>query len=356
MNLLKSRQMSITSLQQLGATLISPMFTFYNQTLTNNIDEKESIFFLAREGYWFSRAYSEFCKATNRVDNSQYMLVSRAFLFKIGLSDPKTFSYSLNFKFEGSLYELMRSRFMLSDTSLRKVFTDKQLQQTFSLPDDLKKVSTLLVQKQAQLKPIIEPSSSAYHQYLTSIGFFDVETVNLVDLGYSGTIQTLLTILFKKNTKGHYLIASNPGNKTVEKQKMTMVGYLKEGVKMGDGYTPLDRSMFLESLLTAPVGQFQDIRLSPLPDEAFDTYYGRKVTSQHQFHLLEQICQGALKQMNQYIKAGVTFSAEEVETLYTTFVTKKGMLPRHSWPLFTIDDDIASEGTVNGLDFFGLKL
>ncbi|MDN2664388.1 HAD family hydrolase [Psychromonas sp. 14N.309.X.WAT.B.A12] len=348
--------MSITSLQQLGATLISPMFTFYNQTLVKNVNEKEGIFFLAREGYWLSRAYSEYCETVGRVDNSQYMLVSRAFLFKIGLTESNTFPLSLNFKFEGSLYELMCSRFMLSDTSLKKVFSDKQLQQTFSLPDDLKTVSSLLVQKQAKLKPIIEPSSSAYHQYLTSIGFFDVETVNLVDLGYSGTIQTLLTILFKKDTKGHYLIASNPGKKRVEKQTMEMVGYLKGGVKMGGGYTPLDRSMFLESLLTAPVGQFQDIRLSPLPDETFDTYYGRKVTSQHQFHLLAQVCQGALKQMNQYIKAGVSFSAEEVETLYTTYVTKKGMLPTHSWPLFTIDDDIASEGTVNGLDFFGLKI
>jgi len=224
------------------------------------------------------------------------------------------------------------------------------------LPDDLIKVSSLLKDKQAKLSPVIEPTSSAYHQYLTSIGFFDVETVNLVDLGYSGTIQTLLTILFKKNTKGHYLIASKPGEKNVEQHTVTMLGYLKEGVKMGGGYTPLDRSMFLESLLTAPVGQFQDVRLSPLPDQTFDIYYGRKVTSQHQFHLLEQICQGALKQMSQYIEQGVTFSAEEVETLYTTYVTKKGMLPKHSWPLFTIDDDIASEGTVNGLDFFGLKI
>jgi hypothetical protein len=135
-----------------------------------------------------------------------------------------------------------------------------------------------------------------------------------------------------------------------------MIGYLKENVKMGGGYIPLDRSMFLESLLTAPVGQFQDIRSSNLPDNTFDIYYGRKVTSQHQFHLLEQICEGAIKQMNKYIKNDITFSTEEVETLYTTFVTKKGMLPTCSWPLFTIDDDIASEGTVNGLDFFGLKL
>ena len=348
--------MSIASLQQLGAVLISPFFTFFNQKLKENIEDKEPIFFLAREGYWFSRSYSEYCQVKGYVDNGRYMLVSRAFLFKIGLSEPKTFFYSLNFKFESSLYELMRSRFMLSDTSLRKVFTDKQLQQTFSLPYDLKKVSTLLVQQQAKLRPIIEPSSSAYHRYLTSIGFFDVETVNLVDLGYSGTIQTLLTILFEKNTKGHYLIASNPGESFIEEQKMTMVGYLKEGVKMGEGYIPLDRSMFLESLLTAPVGQFQDIRLSSLPDNTFDIYYGRKVNSQHQFHLLEQICKGAIKQMNQYISDGVTFSVDEVETLYSTFVTKKGMLPTCSWPLFTIDDDIASEGTVNGLDFFGLKL
>lgn len=348
--------MSVTSLQQLGAVLVSPIFTFFNQQLTNNLDEQQRVFFLAREGYWLSSAYSEFCKATGRADKAQYMLVSRAFLFKIGLLEPKTFAYSLNFKFTGSLYELMRSRFMLSDTSLKTVFNDKQLQQSYSLPYDLKKIASLLAQKQIELKPVIGPTSLAYKEYLTSIGFFDVETAHLVDLGYSGTIQTLLTILFKKNTKGHYLIASNLGESTIDNQKVTMVGYLKEGVKMGGGYIPLDRSMFLESLLTAPVGQFQDIRLSPLPDNLFDTYYGRKVTSQHQFHLLEQICQGAIKQMNQYISDGVTFSVDEVETLYSTFVTKKGMLPTCSWPLFTIDDDIASEGTVNGLEFFGLKL
>lgn len=348
--------MSITSLQQFGATLCSPMLTFLNQQLVNNINVKEPIFFLAREGYWLSRAYSAFCETSHLVDNRQYMLVSRAFLFKIGLSEPKTFPYSLNFNFDGSLYELMRSRFMLSGSSLKNIFNEKQLQKRFLLPIDLDKLSTLLIQKQDKIESVISPSSMAYHQYLTSIGFFDVETVNVVDLGYSGTIQTLLTILFKKDTKGHYLIASKAGKHTLNGQTATMVGYLKEGVKMGEGYIPLDRSMFLESLLTAPVGQFKDIRLSRLPNQTFDFYYGRKVASQHQFHLLEQVCKGAMKQMEQYLLDGVKFTAQEVETMYSTFVTKKGMLPRDSWPLFTIDDDIANEGTVNGLDFFGLKL
>jgi len=348
--------MSAKSLQQLGATLISPVLTFFNQQISVNIAPHTRLFFLAREGYWFSRSYSAYCQTMGLLDNSQYMLVSRSFLFKIGLTEPNTFPYSLNFNFDGSVYELMRSRFMLSSVSLKSIFTDKQQKQHITLPQDIEKVTSLLIQYQLKLKAVIEPTRLAYQEYLTSIGFFEEETVNVVDLGYSGTIQTLLTILFKKNTKGHYLIASNPGEHNFDEQTMSMVGYLKEGVKMRDGYIPLDRSMFLESLLTAPVGQFQDIRLSPLPNKVFEFYYGRKVSSQHQFHLLEQVCQGAIKQMEQYLVDGVGFSAKEVESLYSTFVTKKGMLPRGSWPLFTIDDDIASEGTVNGLDFYGLKI
>ena len=347
--------MSITSLQQLGTVLLSPLFTFINQKLTENIPSQEPIFFLAREGYWLSRSYSKYCRVNELADNGRYMLVSRAFLFKIGLLEAKTLPYSLNFNFKGTLYELMRSRFMLSDISINSLFSEKEQQQAVNLPQNLNKVSALLVKKSDQLIPIIKPSMDAYRQYLTSIGFFDNDSVNIVDLGYSGTIQTLLTILFQKDTVGHYLIASNPGEQRIASQKLIMRGYLKEGVKMSGGYIPLDRSMFLEALLTAPVGQFQDIRLSILPNNLFDIYYGRKVTSQYQFHLLEQVCSGAIKQMSQYTTDKVIFSRQEIEEIYIQFVTKKGMLPKSSWPLFSIDDDTAGEGTVNGLDFFGLK-
>ena len=100
----------------------------------------------------------------------------------------------------------------------------------------------------------------AYLAYLASIEITDQSTLHLVDLGYSGTIQSLLGILLSKNTHGHYLIASKPGKHVIEGNTAVMQGYLKEDVKMGDGYLPLDRSMFLESLLTAPYGQFRDIR------------------------------------------------------------------------------------------------
>jgi hypothetical protein len=348
--------MAIQSLQHLGAVFLSPILTYFNEHLSKHRDDSRPLFFLAREGHWLEQSYTRFAQGKNRTSNTRYMLVSRAFLFKIGLLHPETFPYSLNFKFSGSMYELLRTRFMLSDMKIKQVFSDKEQSRKILLPADLNKVSTLLCSKQIALEPIISKSSDAYKQYLDELGFFETETVDVVDVGYGGTIQTLLSLIFNVNTVGHYLIASKPGTTQIGEKTAVMNGYLKEGVKLGGGYIPLDRSMFLEGLLTAPVGQFQDIRLSPLPARKFDYYYGRKVSTQHHFHLIEAICKGAMAQMDEYIKSDIQFTTSEIEELYTAFVTKKGMLPQDSWPLFEIDDDTANEGTVNGIDFFGLRL
>ncbi|WBA17119.1 hypothetical protein [Salinivibrio kushneri] len=348
--------MAIESLQQLGAVFLSPVLTYFNQHLLARRPTQRPLFFLAREGYWLEHAFKRYATAKGCEVDTRYMLVSRAFLFKIGIVKPATYSYSLNFTFSGSLHELMRSRYMLSDTKIRQVFSEKEFSQTLTLPKDFDKVAALLEAKIPQLTPIITASSDAYYQYLTTLGFFDHKCVDVVDIGFGGTIQTLLSLIYGLDTLGHYFIAPNPGKRQCGTSSVSMQGYLKEGVKLGEGYIPLDRSMFLEGLLTAPEGQFQDIRLSPLAHRTFDYYYGRKVASQQQFHLLKAVCEGALHQLESFAQQDITFSQREVELLYTRYVTKKGLFPSHSWPLFEIDDDIASTGTVNGIDFFGLKV
>lgn len=347
--------MAIESLQQLGAVFLSPVLTYFNQHLFEQQPTDRPLFFLAREGYWLEKTFQRYAQAKNSPADTRYMLVSRSFLFKIGLLKPQTYPLSLNFKFSGTLYELLRTRFTLSDIEICQVFSNKEFTRPVSLPQDIDKVATMLAAKIPQLTPAISPSSEAYQRYLTELGFFEHSVADVVDLGYGGTIQTMLSLMFNLDTVGHYLIASNPGERQVNGQRVIMQGYLKEGVKLGDGYVPLDRSMFLEGLLTAPVGQFQDIRLNPLPGQKFDYYYGRKVTTQRQFHLVDAVCQGAIEQLACFSESGIEFTRQEVETLYSTFVTKKGLLPRNSWPLFEIDDDIASEGTVNAIDFFGLR-
>ncbi|MDP5255380.1 MULTISPECIES: hypothetical protein [unclassified Vibrio] len=369
--------MAYQSLQSLGSVLLAPVLHFFCQQLDQATAPSQRLFFLAREGYWLEKAYQTYQDANQQEkqcdvssdtalttavathsssDTSAYLLVSRAFLFKIGLLEPETYQYSLNFNYSGSLYQLMRTRFMISDVSINKAFSRKEQNKHIALPQDMDKVTKLLNQSLAPLSPIINQTKMAYQAYLTQLGYFDDARSHLVDIGYSGTIQTLLTLIFKQPTAGHYLIASQPGHHQIGNQTMTMAGYLKEGVKLGDGYLPLDRSMFLESLLTAPNGQFQDIRFNPLEHKEFDFYFGRKTSAQHHFYLLEQVFQGALQRLYQLQCDRVCFSQGEIEQLYTQFVTQQGLIPRTSWPLFSIDDDTANVGTVSPLDFFGLRL
>lgn len=347
--------MSVASLNDFGAAFLSSTLTFFNANLAKNTKQETKLFFLAREGYWLEKSYAAYSKAKGRQQDAAYMLVSRAFLFKIGLMHPKTWDYSLNFSFQGSVYSLMKNRFMLSDGDIAKAFTDTELKQELNLPDDIASVKQLFSKKQPQLSTSLQSTQESYTAYLNSIGFLSVDKVHLVDIGYSGTIQTLLSIIFEKDSVGHYLIASKPGVRQEHGQTIECKGYLKEGVKMNEGFVPLDRSMILESLLTAPVGQFQNITKSLLEKDCFVFYYGRKVASQHQFYIIEKIMEGAITRMVLNAKNAIEFEAEEVESILSAFVTKKGMIPSCSWPIFEIDDDTANEGTLNTLNFWGLK-
>ncbi len=368
--------MAYQSLQSLGSVFLAPILHFFCQQLDQATAPSQRLFFLAREGYWLEKAYQTYQAAGDLTcpdvlppavltadalshsapKTTEYLLVSRAFLFKIGLLEPETYQYSLNFNFSGTLYQLMRTRFMISDVSINKAFSRKEQNKHIALPQDIDKVTKLLNHSLAPLSPIINQTKMAYQAYLTQRGYFEPAQTHLVDIGYSGTIQTLLTLIFKQPTQGHYLIASQPGKNQIGSHTVSMTGYLKEGVKLGDGYLPLDRSMFLESLLTAPNGQFQDIRFNPLEHREFDVYFGRKTSAQHHFYLLEQVFQGALQRLCQLQNDQVSFSHSEIEQLFTQFVTQQGLIPRTSWPLFSIDDDTANVGTVSPLDFFGLRL
>lgn len=337
-----------------GATFMGPLLSFFAGNLVSHGPKEQTLFFLAREGYWLEKAYQHHLDGAQLQRNSAYLLASRAFLFKLLLDDPRSYSYSLKGRFSGALYDLLRTRFLLSDCEIKQLFDVQLLQELTYLPEDKTKVVTLLTEKRDVIAQIIGNTKAAYLAYLESLGLMDVKELHLVDLGYSGTIQALLGLLLNKPTCGHYLIASNPGESNIAGLNVSMKGYLKEGVKLGKGYIPLDRSMFLESMLTAPFGQFRDIRRNILSG-SFDFYFGRKVSAQRHFYELEQVMAGALAYTYHAASHGLAFTQSEVEALIIQYVTKVNMIPKSVSHLFDIDDDVAGNGTVNALNFFGLR-
>lgn len=337
-----------------GTSFMGPTLSFFSQNLVKSTSKNTTLFFLAREGYWLEKAYQKYLSGDASQRNSQYLLVSRAFLFKLLLSDSRSYEYSLKSNFTGSFFDLMRTRFLLSNYEIEQVFDTDITQELVYLPEDRKKIIATLTDHKTQLDNVIAPIKKPYLAYLASLGVISQSTLHLVDLGYSGTIQSLLTILLNKDTVGHYLISSRPGEHLIADNTVKMKGYLKEGVKLGDGYLPLDRSMFLESLLTAPFGQFRGIRFNGLDNKKFDFYYGRKVSSQRYFYELEQVMQGALEYCFLSGKNAIEFSANELELLLNNYLSKPNMIPRCTKHIFDIDDDVTGNGTVNALQFFGL--
>jgi hypothetical protein len=337
-----------------GVTFMGPVLSFLSRALEQNTSKDAPLYFLAREGYWLEKAYRQHLQGVGEQRESHYLLVSRAFLFKIMIGDERSYAYSLKSDFQSSFYHLMRTRFLLSDREIKSIFSPAVYEKKVTLPLDKKRVINTLKNSLEGIEATINPIKEAYLAYLTSLGVTQQATLNLVDLGYSGTIQSLLGLLLNTDTHGHYLIASNPGEHAIGTNTATMVGYLKEGVKMGEGYLPLDRSMFLESLLTSPSGQFRSIRANVLSPDKFDFYYGRKVTAQRHFYELEQIIHGATQLCFHNGQHDIRFSAEEIERLLNSFLSKPNLVPRIAQHLFDIDDDVTGNGTVNALQFFGL--
>jgi len=337
--------MSKISFKEFGQYFLGPSLLGYIRKVKE--EGRKTVFPLAREGYVFDKIFDSFVD----LPSSRYLKVSRALLFRITIDDERCLEYSLKPKFSGSFEDLLIHRFGFSKKNLVTVLSEIDLIKTFSLPRDYDDVVSLIGHYGSALAESVSESKAAYLEYLESIEFKDNPLV--LDLGYNGTIQKLLTLLTSQNTSGLYFIASDPGVKAVYKSNAKMSGVFAEDVQMGDGCLMLDRSMFLESLLTAPEGQLKDIRKNPITGE-FEFFYGKRANTQKHFHELEQVFEGAIEHVKHCFKHDISYSKEEIHHLFNQFVTKRSVFPAITWKLFEIDDAVSGNGNVDPLAFFGL--
>jgi hypothetical protein len=349
---------SSTSLREFGYNFLGPICSEYFHTLMS-VSEKvqpDFIGFLAREGYLFERIYQALLgRKLVREFPHVYLLASRTFLFRISIADPYSWQWSLVHKFYGSLEKLLMGRFGFTLGQIETVFSQSELSAKWLLPFEQETLEIHFSRKRHALNELVKSSQIAYLDYLNSLGINEGSIPLLSDVGYSGTIQKLLTRLLKINTYGVYFITTEQGQYRLEDNTATMFTTFKDKVKMGDGYTMLDRSLFLECLLTSPNGQFVDIsKASEYSILPFEFSYGRQAFAQRNFHNLSAVFDGAIEAVCDAFSHKVRYSIEEIEMLYEQYATKRNMFPKAAWPLFDVDDAISGNGNVDPLRLFGL--
>lgn len=341
------------SLKEFGFNFLGPLIHTYISHVQKFLEQKPSkVYCLAREGYLLK----ESLLAVDSKMPIEYLYASRTFLFRITLSNKESWEFSLGHGFEGTMGQFFIARFGFTLEQVCSFLDNEQFTQSVCLPDDRDKIEAVLNENLTEIEQLISQSRSTYLAYLESIGLTkETSSQSLfLDVGYSGTIQKLLSLLLKSDTNGFYFITTD-SDKTKSGSYSAYQHYVyKDKVKMGSGYILLDRSMFIESLLTSPDGQFVDIISSPLKPDSFEFCFGKRNYTQHHFEKLSLVFDGTIEAVKHFSSNQIKFEVEEIEFLFEQYVSKRNLLPSAAWPLFEFDDAISGFGNVNSMQFFGL--
>lgn len=342
------------ALHEFGATFLGPALHVYAEAIESSGADHLPVC-LAREGWCFHRLLKRLQRdhAIDLPRDPVYLRVSRTLLFRAMLGSETITRMALGNDFSGSVLDLMRKRFGLQLHEIFSALPIELLRFNCELPKDKDTVFEWLSPHLKALTNVVSPTRRALTAYLERSGLTDPHVRPLMlDLGYSGTIQKILTHTLKRDTSGLYFIATKPGETAVGDHQALLKGVFHEGVGWRSGCTMLDRSLLFECLLTAPHGQMVDMRQKS--NGEFEYFYGREAATQRHFQDLKTVFDGAIDHVIMCRRHGVTYTRGDVQDLYEVFATKPNCIPHDVWHLFNVDDDIAGNGMINPMQMFAI--
>jgi hypothetical protein len=348
---------SSTALREFGYSYLSPLLSHYLRFVVSNLNNNYIPICLAREGYLFKNAI-KCLKDELFVESSVqplYLKVSRTLLFKSLVGSDSNCPELFESNFSGTFATFLSGRCGMTASFVKCQLSSQDANKCISLPRDTEIAQRLINKYKKQIIKETSNTKAVLLNYFKSLGLFDnPETPMFLDLGYSGTIQKLLTRLLDRDTHGIYVISSCPGSFPVGDKFAVMKGTLKENVKLGDGYIPLERSLFWECLLTSPHGQMLDIL--EIGKEKFEFLYGPSAGAQRFAHSLNELHQGAIQGILENFRHGIDWSIDEIEHLSNVQTSNAWSIPRLIQHLFTVDDSTSGHALINPLRIHHMAL
>lgn len=342
------------SLYEFGMSFLAPILNHYTRQIVKNSKNKIPVC-LAREGWVLHLLLTRLQdKNLIKLDFPPiYLRVSRTLLFRSQLGNADAWDITLKNRFKGSVLQLLMKRFGIQFHEAYALLPSTLLDFELSLPEDLEKVKQWLAPHEERLAEFAHPTKMGLLAYLDQAGVSGSGPESLMlDIGYAGTIQKMLTGLINKNTNGLYFIANDASGAKVGKNLARMKGVFREDINWQAGYLMLERSLLLECIMTAPHGQVVDIRLQS--NGQLDFFYGRLAAPQRHFQDLDVVFQGAVDGVEAGFKSGIEYSIEEIEEIFSAFACSPSAIPKAVQHLFSIDDEFSGNGILNATAIFGL--
>lgn len=287
---------SVSNLYEYGYSIIGPVLFEYMIWLIQSLknEKKASLLFLAREGYYFQKMYNLIknrcqCSYLKEIDDV-YFLTSRRCVSVACIETREDIYNILDIEYYGDIKSLMKTRFNLE-------IREKNFEVVIKPDGKGNKQDVIRILEKYENK-ILEIAAKERKNYLKYIkkNVKNLDNMIVVDLGYSGTIQMLLSKLLDKKISGKYLVVKN-------QPKPLSLGCKVESCYneiINNSAHPLYKnSLLLEFFLTAPYGQLQYF------DDQMNPHY-----------VTEKLLEEKLKYLNEIYKG--------VETLFNDLIDLLG--------------------------------
>lgn len=348
---------SSTSAGNFGAALLGPLFLNFFRSLRTYIKTEgiSTLFFLSREGWYLQYAFDCLCRAGKMpAAKSTYLLASRNFLFKLGLGSSDVRQIALSTPYSGLVKAFLRDRLGLTSEEIESINSlsadhHNVLNTYLDLPIDIAAIDQFLEVTYEHLKPAIDRKKKIYLTYLQQVGFLDEnqKIPHLVDIGYSGTIQRCLYNITTHSSVGHYFFTTD---KAHQDPTLRAIGHLLSHINFGSGNPLIDKSLYLEALLTAPHGRVIDIRSDDQKIEFVPDF--------HSFSLarsvyLDEIIRGAIGYVIDNIDSPFSLTSDDVGNIYAALIQSARTRASEFSHLFELDDFINGNGEVNVIKKLG---
>lgn len=237
--------LSIESFEDFSYMFHAPIITEFLKFVVDS--DKDNLLFLAREGYYFTKLYNKYCninKITKK--NYYYFLASRKATNTASISSEEDVFALLKNEYVGTIKKFLIKNFN---------FTLNDADFEIKLPDDYDKVSEIVKKHLKEIKNGIKNENHCYKQYIKElIPKYKTTELNVIDLGYSGSIQYNLSKMLNRGLNGYYLTNSN----SVKKYSNDNNLYFYFDIAESEEYQKIYHySLILEYFLTAPYGQLQ---------------------------------------------------------------------------------------------------
>ncbi len=199
--------------EKFGALNIAPIYYKFTRWLFENTKDMDNLFFLARDGYMPHKVYELLKQKYNNNIQTKYLLASRKAYQIPGLLKVeeekliKTFTeFNLQLDEKITLEDaIVNAGLSIKDVD-RKVLTNNSFNSFKDVINfsNIKRAQNVIKELCPQIKEKLNEKLELATEYLKQEGVYNYSRVNVVDIGWRGSVQYYISKITEKDIYGYY--------------------------------------------------------------------------------------------------------------------------------------------------------